>query len=199
MQETLSIRQALGRETGAQSTLKHSDASDGSARQTETGSRSNLSPLGKNEALSRNVQYLTENDHVLLMSKAKTVHFAVGELLIRQGIPSKAFYMIRSGKARVERDGFQLASLGEGSVCGEMTLLEASPASASVIAEEAVTVDAIEVEAMREIFLAFPHLGSRFYRSIALTLSRRLRDTSVRLTDLEKQTISSLGQRSQVK
>jgi CRP-like cAMP-binding protein len=99
--------------------------------------------------------------------------------------------MIKSGIASVERDGCRLASFHAGSVCGEMTLLEDSPASASVVAQEAVTVDAIEVGAMREIFLAFPHLGSRFYRSIALTLSSRLRDTSGRLADLEKQTIAA--------
>src|SRR3954471_21036664 len=144
------------------------------------------SPLGRNEALSQNMKYLTDNDHTLIMSKAKPVTFAKGESLIREGSPSPAFYMIRTGSVRVQRGNTHLATLNAGNVCGEMTLLEASPASASVIAEEIVVADAVEVESMREIFLAFPHLGSRFYRSIALALSSRLRDTSCRLTELEK-------------
>src|SRR4051794_31861609 len=144
------------------------------------------SPLGRNDALSRNMKYLTENDHTLIMSKTKPVTFGKGEPLIREGTPSPAFYMIRSGSVRVQRGLTALATLQSGNVCGEMTLLEATPASASVIAEEVVVADAVDVESMREIFLAFPHLGSRFYRSIALALSSRLRDTSCRLTELEK-------------
>jgi len=144
------------------------------------------SPLGRNEALARNMKFLTENDHTLIMSKAKPVTFGKGEPLIREGTPSPAFYMIRSGSVRIQRGMTHLATFQSGNICGEMTLLESSPASASVIAEEVVVADAVEVDAMREIFLAFPHLGSRFYRSIALTLSSRLRDTSCRLTDLEK-------------
>lgn len=146
------------------------------------------SPLGRNEALAKNMIYLTDNDHTLIMSKAKPVTFARGERLIKEGTPSPAFYMIRQGSVRVERGGYHLATLFSGNVCGEMTLLEASPASASVIAEQDVIADAVEVTSMREIFLAFPHLGSRFYRSIALTLSGRLRDTSCRLAELEKKT-----------
>jgi CRP-like cAMP-binding protein len=153
-------------------------ASPNSARAAE------LSKLGKNEALSRNMKYLTENDHLLLMSKAKAFVFAPGQPLIREGSPSPAFFMIRAGKARVERGGLKLASFGAGDVCGEMTFLEGSAASASVIAEESTTADAIEVQELHDIFLAFPHLGSRFYRSIALTLSSRLRETSRQLTEL---------------
>ena len=149
------------------------------------------SQLGRNEALARNMKFLTENDHVLIMSKAKPTTFAAGEALIREGTPSPAFYMIRSGSVRVQRGNTRLATLDAGNVCGEMTLLEASPASATVIAEETVVVDAVDVENMREIFLAFPHLGSRFYRSIALTLSSRLRDTSCRLSELEKKAKNS--------
>ena len=61
------------------------------------------SPLGVNEALSKNMKYLTENDHTLIMSKAKPLTFAKGEPLIREGTPSPAFYMIRSGNVRVQR------------------------------------------------------------------------------------------------
>ncbi len=149
------------------------------------------SPLARNEALAQNMKYLTDNDHALIMSKAKPVTFDKGEPLIREGQPSPAFYMIRTGSVRVQRGNTNLATLRGGNVCGEMTLLEASPASASVIAEDVVVADAVDVESMREIFLAFPHLGSRFYRSIALTLSSRLRDTSCRLTDLEKKAKNS--------
>ena len=78
------------------------------------------SPLGVNEALSRNMKYLTENDHTLIMSKAKPLTFAKGEPLIREGTPSPAFYMIRSGNVRVQRGMTHLATLHSGNLCGEM-------------------------------------------------------------------------------
>jgi CRP-like cAMP-binding protein len=152
------------------------------------------SPLGRNEALAKNMTYLTDNDHTLIMSKAKPLTFARGEKLIREGTPSPAFYMLRQGTVRVERGSYHLATLFPGNVCGEMTLLEASPASASVIAAEDVIADAVEVANMRELFLAFPHMGSRFYRSIALTLSGRLRDTSCKLAELEKKAAAGRNQ-----
>jgi CRP-like cAMP-binding protein len=136
----------------------------------------------KDQSLTQSLPYLTENDHVLIMSKAKPVTFRKGESLIRQSLPSKALYIVRSGSARVERNGVRLATIGVGNVCGEMTLLEESPSSASVIAEEPVVVDAVEVGDMRQVFDSFPHLASRFYRSIALNLSKKLRATSTQLT-----------------
>ncbi len=144
--------------------------------------------MNVNEALKKNLPYLTDNDHLLILSKSKPMRLNAGHIMIRQGFPSTAFYMIRSGAVRVERQGVQLATLGAGSVCGEMTLLEESPASASVITEKEVEVDAVAVGDMNEIFTAFPHLASRFYRSIALNLSAKLRATSARLTDFQNST-----------
>ena len=139
-------------------------------------------PATKNEALTQSLCYLTDNDHVLIMGRAKQQTFSKGEPLIKQGMPSPAFYIVRSGNARVERNGQKLAMIGAGNVCGEMTLLEDSAASASVIAEMDMVVDAVEVRDMKAVFDSFPNLASRFYRSIALNLSRKLRATSSQLT-----------------
>jgi CRP/FNR family cyclic AMP-dependent transcriptional regulator len=136
-------------------------------------------------ALASTLPYLTSNDHLLIMSKAKPLTFKAGDKLIRQGSPAPAFFLIRSGKARVERNGLVLATLGEGNVFGEMTVLEGgSPASASVVADQEITVDSVSVQDMWTIFDAFPHLASRFYRSIALNLSKKLRATSNQLAEV---------------
>jgi len=63
-----------------------------------------------------------------------------------------------------------------------MSFLEKSTATAAVIAkEDKVEVDAIGAEDLRKLFESFPGLGTRFYRSLALVLARRLRETSKRL------------------
>jgi CRP-like cAMP-binding protein len=57
-----------------------------------------------------------------------------GDLLVHQGAPGDAFYAIRSGQARVERDGTVLRDLGPGDHFGEIALLRDVPRTASVTA-----------------------------------------------------------------
>lgn len=72
-----------------------------------------------------------------------------------------------------------LASLGVDDICGDMAFLDKGRATASVIAkDEEVEVDEIHAKELREMFEAFPRLASRFYLSLALLLSQRLKDTS---------------------
>jgi hypothetical protein len=44
-----------------------------------------------------------------------------------------------------------------------------------------VEADAIDWAELHRIFRMFPHVGSRFYQSMAVLLSRRLRQTSAKL------------------
>ncbi|HUQ50370.1 MAG TPA: cyclic nucleotide-binding domain-containing protein [Terriglobales bacterium] len=134
------------------------------------------------------LDFLTANDRTLLTSKAKKLTFGSGQTIIREGDPSWAVYMIRSGQARVERNGRALATLTDGDVFGEMAFLEAGVASASVVAQDVLEVELLESAELHKIFESFPHLGSRFYRSVAVTLSRRLRETSRMLAEAKAAT-----------
>jgi CRP-like cAMP-binding protein len=69
-----------------------------------------------------------------------------------------------------------IAQLEPGEVCGEMAFLENGVASASVSAADALEVCAIEWTALTDLFELYPHMGSRFYRSLAVNLSRRMRE-----------------------
>jgi len=143
------------------------------------------SPAAAQDAFTRAIcaklEYLNENDVKLMISKAKPVFFTPGEKLIREGVPSPGFFMIRSGEVEVRRGELKLATFFPGDVCGEMSFLENSNASASVVATKAATIEFLPAQELHSIFGAFPHLASRFYRSMALTLSRRLRTTSQQL------------------
>jgi CRP-like cAMP-binding protein len=140
------------------------------------------------KAICSKLEYLNANDVNLMLSKAKPVFFTVGEKLIREGVPSPGFYMIRSGEVEVRRGEMKLATLYPGDVCGEMSFLENSNASASVVAAKVCTIEFLSADELHGIFAAFPHLASRFYRSMALTLSRRLRTTSQQLVAAQQAT-----------
>jgi CRP-like cAMP-binding protein len=56
-----------------------------------------------------------------------------------------------------------------------MSYLDELPASASVVAEGPVEAYFLDRPTLQSLFELFPHLASRFYRSLATNLSRRLR------------------------
>lgn len=122
------------------------------------------------------LEYLTPNDWALITDRAKLVTFKKNEALLRQGKQSNVVYVITSGKVSVAISGTRLARLGPGQVCGEMAFLENTLASATATAEEEVEAYALEWQGLMELFELFPHLASRFYRSLAVNLSRRLRE-----------------------
>ena len=125
------------------------------------------------------LQYLSHNDWILLVDHAKQVTFNKGDVFIQQGSQSKMLYVIASGKVNVSISGTALAQIGPGEICGEMAFLEDSRPSATTTAEAEVQAFCIEWEKLIELFGLFPHLGSRFYRSLAVNLSRRLREQIV--------------------
>jgi CRP-like cAMP-binding protein len=57
-----------------------------------------------------------------------------------------------------------------------MSFLEDAPASANVVAQQDVDAFYIDRQTLESLFELFPHLASRFYRSLAMNLSRRLRE-----------------------
>jgi CRP-like cAMP-binding protein len=125
----------------------------------------------------RGLVYLTANDWALLVDKASRVHFKKGQSLIQSGKRANGVYLLLKGTARVQIPPQPVVpTIGPGEICGEMSFLEEAPASTTVVAEEEVEAYHLDRPALDGLFELFPHLASRFYRSLARNLSRRLRD-----------------------
>jgi CRP/FNR family transcriptional regulator, cyclic AMP receptor protein len=121
--------------------------------------------------------YLTANDWTLVADKATRVSFRKGQTLIHRGKRSNGVYLVVKGKARVQIAAHATSpEIGPGEVCGEMSFLDDVPASADVIAQEDVEAYYLDRPTLESLFELFPHLASRFYRSLATNLSRRLRE-----------------------
>jgi CRP-like cAMP-binding protein len=121
--------------------------------------------------------YLTANDWALVADKARRVHFKKGESLIKKGKRADGVYLLLRGTARVVIPTQSAArGIGPGEICGEMSFLEDAPASTSVVAEEELEAYHLDRPTLQSLFELFPHLASRFYRSLATNLSRRLRE-----------------------
>jgi CRP-like cAMP-binding protein len=127
-------------------------------------------------AANNRLEYLTPNDWALLMDKAERKTFAKGNELFHYGVQNaNILFMVKGSASILSARRWQIASVGPGEVLGEMAFLEGSNASATVVAEEAVEVFALSWRTLHDLFEIYPHLGSRFYRSVAVSLSRRLR------------------------
>jgi CRP-like cAMP-binding protein len=131
------------------------------------------------------LQDLTRNDWILIESRAKRIGFKLGQEIIKEGARIDHLYVLRHGSASVELEGTTsravIATLSVGDVCGEMAFLGDSRATAAVVAKDEVEVDAIWADDLRQLVAAFPGFGARFYRSLAVILAQRLRQTSKEL------------------
>jgi len=121
--------------------------------------------------------YLTTNDWALFVDKAKRVTFRKGQILVHRGKATDGIYLILAGRARVQIPSKAVSpEIGPGEICGDMSFLEDAPASANVVAHQDIEAYHLDRAAMEKLFELFPHLASRFYRSLATNLSRRLRE-----------------------
>jgi CRP-like cAMP-binding protein len=120
---------------------------------------------------------LKANDWVLIADKAVRSRFKNGEKIVRRGKKVGGVYILLKGSVTVHlspQGGPR--TLGPGDVCGEISFLDGLPASADVVAEEEVEAYFLDRPTLQSLFELFPHLGSRFYQSLAAILSQRLRD-----------------------
>jgi CRP-like cAMP-binding protein len=121
--------------------------------------------------------YLTANDWALIADKATRRQFKTGDSLVQQGRRTHGVFLLLSGTATVQIAGqTRSTEIGPGEVCGEISFLDELPATADVVASNATETYYLDRPTLQSLFELFPHLGSRFYRSLASILSRRLRE-----------------------
>ena len=121
--------------------------------------------------------FLTANDWALIADKATCVDFKAGDTIIHRAKRNDGVYLIIKGVAWVQVPGqADVPTIGPGEVCGEISFLDEQPATLNVVAKDAVEAYYLDRATLQTLFELFPHLGSRFYHSLASSLSRRLRE-----------------------
>ncbi|MEM9822294.1 MAG: cyclic nucleotide-binding domain-containing protein [Bacteroidota bacterium] len=107
-----------------------------------------------------------------------------GEKLIQQGDGIENIYIILEGNFLIideANSNYEIAKIGPGEIVGEMSFIDSRPPSASVVATKTSKVYAIDYHRMQRKLDRDPDFASRFYYSITLFLSERLRKTIGRL------------------
>jgi CRP-like cAMP-binding protein len=127
-------------------------------------------------AAKNGLVFLTANDWALIADKAIRRQFKAGESLVQKGKRIHGLYLLLKGTCSVQISSQTSHVIGPGEVCGEISFLDELPATANVLAKEATEAYFLDRPTLVSLFELFPHLGSRFYRSLASILSRRLRE-----------------------
>ena len=125
---------------------------------------------------------LASDDWTTLLGLGSREHYEHGTPIVTEGDKDVGVSFVAEGEVRIERTvgdkTVEIARLANGSVFGEMSFLDKAGASASVVADGSVGVIHIKNEDIDELIEGDPAFGSRFYHSLAITLSRRLRATN---------------------
>ena len=118
--------------------------------------------------------------------------FKNGDILIEQGVPGKALYIIKKGTVWIQRVAGEqvtnIVELGTGVHVGEMSLMDDGPTSARVTAAKDETeVFEITRDKFDELLRSSDRTALKLYRVFVGTLSKRLRETTQELGTLKSQ------------
>ncbi|MCL4698283.1 MAG: cyclic nucleotide-binding domain-containing protein, partial [Burkholderiaceae bacterium] len=110
-----------------------------------------------------------------------------GEVVVRQGDEAEALYVVTRGSVSavvVVRDAAaprtqRFASLGPGTMFGEMALLDQAGRSADAVADIDACLQVLSRETVEAMLREHPELAAKLYRNIAAHLGERLRAASV--------------------
>lgn len=109
----------------------------------------------------------SKRDLARVASLADEIEVAKGRVLMRQGEPGRECFVVADGRARATMRGRQAASLGPGSVIGEMALLDQGPRSATVTAETDMHLLVLSSRSFSALLDRVPLVARRIMKALA--------------------------------
>jgi small-conductance mechanosensitive channel/CRP-like cAMP-binding protein len=102
---------------------------------------------------------LSDQQRRTIATRARTVVYANGETIVREGQAGQSMFVVASGRVAVvlQASGKEVAVIEKGGYFGEMSLLTGEPRTASVLAREDVSVLEIDADVFRELAEENPH------------------------------------------
>ncbi|MFZ9156732.1 MAG: cyclic nucleotide-binding domain-containing protein [Ilumatobacteraceae bacterium] len=100
------------------------------------------------------------------------VKMDAGSVIVDQGQTGREAFVIISGSATVKRNGKKVATLGAGSVVGELSLLDHGPRTATVVTDTECTMLVISQRQFLAVIDAIPAISHK----LLATLAGRIRE-----------------------
>lgn len=129
--------------------------------------------------MATSISYLTEDDWALLESRGEKKSYQARDVILHQQVPCTKLYFIRKGMVQIDFSRLYgndvLAYLNEGDMFGEVSFMDHADTSANASAVEDVETLEVPAGELEGLLDADDALAARFYKSIAMTLARRIR------------------------
>jgi CRP-like cAMP-binding protein len=124
---------------------------------------------------------LEDSDINWLIGVGESRTLARGIKLAEEGKPILHLYLIIEGSVEIYARDKLLATLGQGEVLGEISLLDSRPSSATVTTAENTTVLAVSHADLKAKLERDTGFASRLYHAIGVFLAQRLRSINLQL------------------
>jgi len=125
-----------------------------------------------------------EIDDLLTITTEQRYH--KGNAIVREDAKSRDLYIIREGRVSIKlklpsESGREevLYQMHDSQVFGELSLIDGSPRSATVFAEDDVVAYRLNYERLLELLENKPHIGYIMMKNIAVIISNRVRDANM--------------------
>lgn len=109
----------------------------------------------------------SQKDLARIVAGGDEASFKPGQTLIEEGQLGREAFIILKGVATVQRGGKKIASVGAGSMVGELALLDNGPRTASVVCSTEVDVLVINQRYFHGILRDVPALTQKLLTSLA--------------------------------
>jgi SulP family sulfate permease len=127
---------------------------------------------------------VSEQELAQLRQVLKLREFKPGNAICHEGEPGDKMWLLVKGSVSVRlnvddsRVSRRIASLGRGTVFGEMALIDGARRSATIVADEDVSCYELNSDDFATLLRDKPYIAARIMRNTARELARRLRRTS---------------------
>jgi len=121
--------------------------------------------------------HCTADEISAISGVAQEGYFQPGQIIVTQGTPGQAFYLVLNGRVEILRDGVSLGAFGPGDFFGEMSLLDQAPRSATIRALDQTTCLMLSSWDFKTLLEKQPSIAIKLLE----VLSRRLRVADERI------------------
>jgi CRP-like cAMP-binding protein len=122
---------------------------------------------------------LGKDDFKAILKVSKQQKFESGATIVKKGEEGAGFYLVLDGAVEIRSNGNLLSKLGPGQFFGEMSVVDAQPRSADVVAVEPSRVLFLSPWAFKSLVSERPRIAVKMLQEFV----RRLRNTDRALSE----------------
>jgi len=118
--------------------------------------------------------------------QASVLRIDAGKIVIAAGQPNRRLYLVVEGQLSVRLDSLDnepVASITEGEMFGELSVIDGEYTSAFVVTETPCKIIGIDGDILWELFKRTPYVA----HNLLNTLARRIRNSNKVIEDLQRQ------------